>query len=492
MVTLQDVMSVTDILGDIMMVVVAIDFIALITLYYLGRYDPRTFIAWAILLVFLPPVGFILYMYMGYALYDRMKFRKTNTDPRYLEDIRGLQEYLLKTDMGGMEGCEDIYRMARGLFAIDDCDYTNNNTIRIFTEGEEKMSSLFRDIGDAKESILVEYYIIRDDNRGNELLDLLIDKARQGLEVRLLVDGFGIGKGPKKAIARFKEAGGHYSVFHPGGRLFLSPKKNNRNHRKIAIIDGKVAYCGGFNIGDEYQGEGPLGYWRDASVRLVGLSVCTMTYRFSVDWNYSTKKDPMCNIMSYLDPSMVLHEDTGRVQVVSGGPETMPNNAIQMQYLSMIGTAKHRLYVCTPYLIPDDTMVECMKNAARSGVDIRIIIPDKPDHIFMYWNNLTYAYDLMKAGVRVYRYNRGFIHEKMMLMDDCVVSVGSANLDTRSFTLNFETNVMIYSHELCNQVRRQFDLDLEDCTEYSCEQYENSTLMERIRMRISIMFKYLA
>ena len=491
MVTLQDVMNVTNILGDVMMVVVAADFISLIALYYLGKYDPRTFVAWAILLVFLPPVGFILYMYMGYALYDRMHFRATNINPRYLDQIRGLHQYLLDGDMKE-EGCEDIHRMAHALLSVGDCDYTNNNTVRIFTEGEDKMGNLFNDIRSAERCILIEYYIIRDDHRGNELLEILTEKARTGLEVRLLVDGFGIGKGPKKAINRFKEAGGHYAVFHPGGRLFLSPKKNNRNHRKIAIIDGRVAYCGGFNIGDEYEGEGPLGHWRDASVRVKGMSVGSMIHRFSVDWHYSTSKDPMSEIMSYIDPSMVTHDGNVRMQVVSGGPETMPNNAIQMQYLAMITNAKRRLYVCTPYLIPDDTMMSCMKNSARSGVDIRIILPDKPDHIFMYWNNLSCAYDLMKAGVRVYRYNHGFIHEKMMLMDDNVVSIGSANLDIRSITLNFETNVLLYSHTLCDQALRQFTGDLEDCTEYTCEEYESSSFIERIRMRVSYMFKYLA
>lgn len=490
MATIDEVMEVTNVLGYAMMVFVILDFLALIILYFLEKYDPRIFIAWAILLLFLPPVGFILYMYMGGVIYDRHLFRPRKINQESLKNVLNYQKNLIEKRLTDDENGR--MHIAKALFNTGGADYSENNTVRIFTEGTDKMGSLFDDLRSAKKSILLEYYIIRDDARGNELLKILTDKVKDGLEVRLLVDGFGIAKGPKKAIAEFKMAGGHYGSFHSGAKLFFSPKKNNRNHRKIAVIDGCIAYCGGFNIGDEYQGDGPLGHWRDASVRITGMSVASLAVRFAVDWQYSVDNDVMKSIDDYIDDNIMNNNGDTRVQVVSGGPEMMPNNAIQMQYLAMIENAKKRLYICTPYLVPDDTMMTCMKNAARSGVDIRIIIPDKPDHIFMYWNNLTYAYDLMKSGVRVYRYHCGFIHEKMMLMDDDVASVGSANLDNRSITLNFETNIMMYSVRMCDQMLRQFTGDLEDCTEYTCEDYENRSIMESIRMKISYMFKYLS
>lgn len=170
----------------------------------------------------------------------------------------------------------------------------------------------------------------------------------------------------------------------------------------------------------------------------------------------------------------------------------MPNNPVQMQYHSMIVNARRRLYITTPYLGPDDSMMTALANAAKSGVDVRIMIPDKKDHIFLYWNNLTCANELMKSGVRVYRYHDGFVHEKMILMDDVCCSIGSANLDHRSTTLNFETNVMAYSPRINRQACDQFLEDLERCTEYSCGEFDGRTLMMKLRMAVSWQMKLLA
>lgn len=170
----------------------------------------------------------------------------------------------------------------------------------------------------------------------------------------------------------------------------------------------------------------------------------------------------------------------------------MPNNPVQMQYHSMIVNARRRLYITTPYLSPDDSMMVALANAARSGVDVRIMIPDKKDHIFLYWNNLTVANELMKSGVRIFRYHDGFVHEKMVLMDDVCCSVGSANLDHRSLTLNFETNVMMYSRRLNQQAADQFLADLDRSSEYSCEEFDRRTTMMRLRMAISRQMRRLA
>ena len=352
---------------------------------------------------------------------------------------------------------------------------------------------MMADLRSAKRFILIEYYIIRNDHDGNEFVSLLTQKVREGVEVRLMTDAFGIGKGPKEGIFRFRNAGGHYAMFHSSINLLLSPKKNNRNHRKIAIIDGRVAYCGGFNIGDEYRGEGPLGHWRDATVRVTGAGILPMTVRFCADWQYcASRRDRLRPIDEYLDRSMADNAGSDRMQLVSGGPDSMPNNPVQMQYLSMIVNARRRLYITTPYLGPDESMIAALGNAARSGVDVRILIPDKKDHIFLYWNNLTYANMLMKAGVRVWRYNDGFVHEKMMLMDDTCCSIGSANLDHRSLTLNFESNAMIYSPRINAEAAERFLEDLERSTEYSCEEYERRTPMMKLRMAVSWQMKLLA
>ena len=482
---METFLSYTNVISDLVMVIVVFDIIALLIMLFLERYDPRVFFTWLVVLILLPPVGFILYMYMGSTIYNRRKFMPKNVTDQQLMVAAEHQGNLLEIDLADDPEKAEMYRMAKALERAGAWSYSDDNDVVLYTDGKEKMDAMFADLRNARHSILIEYYIIRNDRRGNELMDILTQKVREGVEVRLLTDGFGIGKGPKEGIYRFRNAGGHYAMFHSSLNLMLSPKKNNRNHRKIAIIDGKVAYCGGCNIGDEHQGEGPLGHWRDASVRVEGLGILPMAVRFSADWQYSARKDPLEPLGHYLGDMTLPHSGDVRMQLVSGGPDSMPNNPVQLQYLSMIASAKRRLYITTPYLAPDDSMLLALTNAARSGVDVRILIPDKKDHMFLFWNNMTYSHDLMKAGVRVWRYGDGFIHEKMIAVDDCFCSVGSANLDHRSLTLNFETNVMMYSERITQHAVDQFLQDLEVSTEYTNEMYEGRTLMMRIRMAVS-------
>ncbi len=481
----EELLSYTNYISDLVMVVVIFDIIALLIMLFLEKYDPRVFFTWLVILILLPPVGFILYMYMGSTIYNRRKFMPKNITDNQLMIATEYQSDLLEEDLASNPGMADVYDMAKTLERAGVWSYSNDNRVVLYTEGSDKIGAMFEDLRAARKTILIEYYIIRNDHTGNMLMDILTQKVREGVEVRLLTDGFGIGKGPKKGIFRFRNAGGHYAMFHSSLNLILSPKKNNRNHRKIAIIDGKVAYCGGFNIGDEYQGEGPLGHWRDASVRVEGLGILPMAVRFCADWQYSAPKDPMRPLGDYLGDISMPNGGDVRMQLISGGPDSIPNNPVQIQYLAMFAKAKRRIYITTPYLAPDDSMVLALANAAKSGVDVRILIPDKKDHMFLFWNNMTYSNALMKVGVRIWRYKDGFVHEKMIVMDDRFCSVGSANVDHRSLTLNFETNVMTYSEEIASQAADRFLKDLETSDEYSCEKFDNSTLMMRIRMAVS-------
>ncbi len=480
----DQILSYTNVLSDLVMVIVIADIIALFIMLLLEKYDPRVFLTWLIVMVLLPPVGFILYMYMGSTIYNRRKFMPKNITDRQLMEGAEIQSGILEQDLGGDPSKADEYSMAKAMERTGAWSYSKGNEMTLYTEGNDKITALMQDLRSAKKSILIEYYIIRNDTVGNTLVDILINKVREGVEVRLLTDAFGIGKGPKEGIFKFINAGGHYAMFHSSINLMLSPKKNNRNHRKIAIIDGRIGYCGGFNIGDEYQGSGPLGHWRDASVRVVGPGVVPLVVRFCADWQYCAKRDRMRPIDNYLDPELPKDGDV-RMQMVSGGPDSMPNNPVQMQYLAMMSSAKHRLYITTPYLVPDESMVVALGNAVRRGVDVRILIPDKKDHMFVYWNNITYSKLLMDHGVRIWRYRNGFVHEKMILMDDDICSVGSANLDHRSLALNFETNVMVYSDRITEQAAERFIADLDDSVEYTDEMYSQRTVMMKIRMAIS-------
>lgn len=489
--TLDEFLSYTNLVSDLVMMFVVLDVLALFVMVFLERCDPRVFVTWLILMFLLPPVGFILYLYLGISIYNRRRF-----DPKNVTDMQILEAVVLQNDMlekdRRADPEEEAVRIATAMKSAGAWTYTNNNDIELFTEGDPLFRRMMEDIAAAERTVLIEYYIVRNDHDGNEFVDLLRRKAEEGVEVRFLTDAFGIGKGPKDGIYRFRRAGGHYAMFHRTVTLLLSPKKNNRNHRKIAVIDGRVAYCGGFNIGDEYRGEGPLGHWRDATVRVEGAGIVPMVARFCGDWQYSAPRDLLRPIDEYIDPSVWDHQGVERMQFVSGGPDTMPGNPVRMQYMTMVSEARRRLYVATPYLGPDEAMATVLENAAKSGVDVRVLIPDKKDHIFLYWNNLTCADRLMRSGVRVWRYNDGFVHEKMMLIDDTCCSIGSANLDNRSMRLNFESNAMIYSQRINAEAAEQFLADLERSTEYSCRDYAESTPMERIRMAVSWQMRLLA
>ena len=470
----------TDALSILVLALVIADIITILWLIWNESFDPRTSLSWLILLIVVPPVGVILNMYMGNTRYK-------DTVDRH--DGGAVFDDDLSRDTGSGYLTDRLRAMAGAFRSVGTGEYTSDNEVHLYTEGREYMDDVFADLRRAKEYILVEYYIVRDDLRGNELFSILTEKVRSGIEVRLLCDSFGMVKGPQKAIKEFIASGGDYVRFHSWRDLFFSPKKNHRNHRKIIVVDGEVAYCGGFNIGDEYEGKGPLGHWRDAAVRMCGGSVRSMIAKFADDWGYSTKHRQLRSVSEYIRTGR--GKGDVRVQSISGGPDTASPNPVQMQYLSMITNAKKRLYVCTPYLVPDQALFMAMSNAVDRGVDVRVLMPDKKDHIFLYWNNLTAAYDLMKRGIRVFRYNDGFIHEKAVVMDDGCCSVGSANMDHRSLTLNYETNIMLYSKKICDELADRFLNDLSDSTEYSCKEYESAPVISKMRMSVSRLFELL-
>ncbi len=477
-----------DVMADLILVFVILDVLTIVALMFLERCDPRSFFAWMIVFILVPPVGFILYLYMGRTVYWHTG---PYNDPGFWRSSLEGSKAGLEEDIESYEGYSKALKVSKAMANAGADTYTRNNDVRVFTDGTELRDRMMESFRSAKRSILIEYYIIRDDQDGNRLIELLIEKVRSGVEVRLMADGFGIKKGPKAAIRRFKAAGGHYAMFHYWLKLFFSPKKSHRNHRKIAIVDGRESFSGGFNIGDEYRGEGPLGHWRDASISVVGEGVVPMLMNFVEDWRYASK-DSIGDISDYLDPSMRSHGGSDRLQIVSGGPDTMPNNQVPMQYLAMIQNAEERVFITTPYLDPDESIKTALMYAAGSGIDVRILIPSKKDHIFVYWNSLTFANELMKAGVKVYRYEDGFIHEKVIVSDRHCCSVGSANLDNRSLSLNFETNAVIYSERLAEQLADRFLEDLESSSQYSCEEFDARPMSVRVRMAVSRLVWLLA
>lgn len=465
--------------GSLILAIYLIDVILLITMLFLERGDPYKVMFWMIVLIVMPIGGFLFYLLFGQTFYPKFAFR-----PRFIndDDIRGLKSAGMRAIKKSESEWFRYAPLASALDRVGAHMYSDDNEVKLYTDGNEKFDDMMEDLRSAKKFIHLEYYIIRKDELGNEIVRILTEKASQGVEVRLLADGIGYNTSPRSTKA-LENAGGEVRLFHSLATVMLSPKKNNRNHRKIAIIDGRVGYIGGFNIGVEYLGKGPLGNWRDSAIRIQGSAIDPLAMRFLADWRYASHQDRFSGDY-YADPSVRGIGDTG-VQIVNGGPDMGERNGIAFQYLMMVEEAKESILIHTPYLAPDEACMRALRSAALRGVDVRIIIPDKADHPFVYWCNRRYAHDLMKDGVKVYEYNDGFVHSKTVVVDHYLCSVGSANFDDRSMGLNFESNAMVYSERLGTEMQDAFMRDLGSCTEYTEEMYAGRTFVQKLKTSIS-------
>ncbi len=468
--------------GDLMLFLIPINLILIFAMVFWERSNPQSTLLWLLIMILFPPLGFILYLFFGQTFYSKFAFKTKAQDDSRLRAILEKQEQIFRKGTDELEkdkpGSSEFVNTLRSVSH----SYTDDNEVEVFTDGRMYFRALFEDIRNAKETINFEYYIIRNDEIGEAIVNLMTRKVKEGVEVRLMCDAFGFGRGPKKAVDRFVKAGGHFTLFHSRATCFLSPRKNNRNHRKIMIVDGQIGWTGGHNIGKEYHGMGPFGHWRDASVRIIGSAVRELQVRFLTDWRYARKQDLTTEERFY---KTIQRCGDKVVQIISGGPDVIEQSPIHYQYMTLFTRCRETLYIQTPYLVPDEASMAVLKLAAVSGVDVKIIIPSVPDHPFVYWANLYYASKLMESGVRVFHYKNGFVHAKTVVADSYYCSVGSANLDERSMKLNFETNAMIYSHDVGRDLTEVFLNDLKDCEEYSMEKYKNKKITESIRVSFS-------
>lgn len=444
------------------------------------RRNPTSTVSWVLVLILLPGLGFLLYLFLGQDWTKRRLFSLKAEDDQRITDLVVSQKKELDRISRDIQGhqYERFFGIARMLLESNQAIITNDNALTIFTDGKAKFASLFDAIRAAKQHIHLEYYIIRDDPLSQELIQLLTLKAREGLEVRLLADSLGM-KVKKKGLKEFEQAGGQHAVFFP--RIFTL---NYRNHRKIAVIDGITGFIGGYNIGEEYLGKGPLGYWRDAAIKIEGQGVTGLQLRFFMDWNYAATDHIPYNTRYFPETK---GPGNCPVQTVSGGPDARWSR-IKEGYLKLIQTATESVYIQTPYFIPDESITDALRIAALSGVDVRIMIPNKPDHPFVYWSTLSFIGDLLDSGVKAYTYDNGFIHAKTIVVDGFAASVGSANFDVRSFRLNFEANTFFYDQEYGGLMKKAFLDDLPKCTEITLDRYKNRSRWIKAKESVSRLF----
>ncbi|WP_079474977.1 cardiolipin synthase [Marinococcus halophilus] len=442
--------------------------------------------AWIMVLFFIPFLGFVLYLIFGQNLTRKRLFDWADIEKIGIEEL--IQEQMHTLRNGTFQFSDSVSSKHRDLIymqlANDGSVLTKENDVRVYTDGHEKFDNLIKDIEKARDHIHLQYYILRSDNLGRRVIEALRKKAEEGVVVRLLYDDMGSRKMRKKELSGLEAAGGEVAVFFPKRLPIINLRLNYRNHRKIVVIDGKTSYVGGFNIGDEYLGlSKKFGYWRDTHLRLEGQSVKTAQTRFILDWNQANSRNPVHYEERYF-PTLAEPGECS-MQIVSSGPDSEWEQ-IKNGYIKMINSAKHSVYIQTPYFIPDESLMDAIRIASLSGVDVRIMIPSMPDHPFVYWATYSHIGIVLRAGARVYIYNNGFIHAKTIMVDDEISSVGTANIDVRSFRLNFEVNAFIYHAQTTKQLTDTFLYDMDThSSELTLEAYRQRSLWIRIKEAVS-------
>ncbi len=435
--------------------IVIINTILSLVIVFRERKDTVHTWAWLLVLTFLPIVGFVMYIFLGKGItkeriFDLKMQSKLGLNIEIEEQQRALQRGLYpRPQTGQVEPKQLIYMLT----VFESSLYTSNNALTLFTDGGKKFAALLADIANAQDHIHLEYYIYRSDALGKKVRAALVAAAKRGVKVRVLLDAWGSTQVNRRFFEPLIAQGGSVEFFFPLFVPYLNPRMNYRNHRKIVVIDGVIGYTGGFNVGDEYLGGvDKFGYWRDNHLRIEGDAVYSLQNRFLMDWNSQHK-----NEVTYQQRYFPANENPGKraVQIVCSGPDDS-HEQIKLTYLKMINLAKKEILIQTPYYIPDVSIHEALKSALLSGVKVRLQIPNKPDHLLVYWATYSFSAELLEYGGIIETYEAGFIHAKTMVIDGGIASVGSANIDMRSFQLDFEVNTIIYDREFAEQIRAAF------------------------------------
>ena len=441
-----------------------------IVIIMVEKKNPLYTIFWIFLLYLLPYIGFFIYLFFG------LTFKKK----RVANKIYKIKKLKSIKNVHGSD--KEELRRWKGLITYlemsTDNYITSNNDIQVYFAGEEFFSDLKKEIANAKKFINMEYFIFQFDGIGKEIADLLIKKAKEGVEVNLIIDGVNLANYKLKSY--FKNTGVHLYLFFRTYIPIFNIRINYRDHRKVTIIDNRVAFVGGMNIGDEYLGKGKIGYWRDTSVKIYGDIVSTFEKEFyfsmSIVKNKFLKDEKTSNEISL----KYEEEDNVYMQVISSGPNyEFP--AIRDNYIKLIQEARKSVFIQTPYFVPDDLLLDTLKSAVLSGIDVKIMIPNKADHPFIYWINQYYVAELLRLGANIYRYENGFIHSKTILVDEEVVSVGTCNFDYRSFYLNFEINLNIYNKDVANSFKTQYYKDIAISKKLTFADFKKRSIFTKVK-----------
>ena len=435
-------------------------------------------IAWAMSLFFIPYLTLIPYLIFGarsFSAYIKAR-RQANAEMHVamatLNWRPWVEEALAARESVGYAALRAMPRLGR-------MPCLANNQVRLLVDGKATFEAIFAAIESARDTVLVQFFIIHDDELGRNLQSLLLRKAAEGVRVYVLFDQVGSHALPAAYIQTLRDGNVQIKAFATRRGWFNRFQVNFRNHRKIVVVDGLIGYIGGHNVGDEYLGADPkLSPWRDTHIEITGPVLACLQESFAEDWYWATRELPPLILQdSYPDEGMLCH-------VLATGPAD-PQETCALFFLEAIQSAKSRVWITSPYFIPDEAVSAALRLAALRGVDVRLLIPSRPDHRVVFAASSLFAAEAVRAGVRVFRYQPGFVHQKVVLVDDEVSAIGSANLDNRSFRLNFEIMLLTIDSGFATEVEAMLNRDFEHSQEMTAADSEQTHHLQQLGMRIA-------
>jgi cardiolipin synthase A/B len=439
-------------------------------------------VAWAVSLVAMPYLTVVPYLFLG-----RSKFRG-------YADARRIENESLRTQAhphawdeqassAGRPTDELGPRLVNSLTRLGGMPFLPGNSVRTLVNGEATFAAILEAIDQARSYIVVQFFIVRDDSLGEMLKDALLAKAAQGVRIYFLYDSIGSFDLPHSYVARLRAGGVEVHPFATNRRFVNRFQLNFRNHRKIVSVAGERAFVGGHNVGVEYLGaKPPLSPWRDTHIEVRGPVVASIQFVFTEDWYWATQTLPPLDMPSYEATDEGMH-----CIVMPTGPADKQETC-SLFFVEAINAARERIWITTPYLVPDEAVFSALRLAVLRGVDVRILIPSRRDHYVVFEASKLYAYDSVNAGIRIFRYRPGFLHQKVVLIDTVAAAIGSANLDNRSFRLNFEIMVLTVDRGFATEVEAMLTRDFAESYEIDRNEYRQAPAFRRVTMHVARLF----
>ncbi|WNS76344.1 cardiolipin synthase [Bacillus sp. DTU_2020_1000418_1_SI_GHA_SEK_038] len=445
--------------------------------------SPQHTLLWVYVLIFFPVLGYLFYLFSGQLYLKGSLFKSKRKRDR--DEWKKLLQQESAPDFSFLQDTQHSFLK----YASNASPTPISTASRAFIlkDGEDTFSEIKKRLREAEVFIHMEYYIYRSDRLGKEIIQILIEKARKNVEVLFMVDAVGSRKMDAEDIQAMQKAGIKVQSFSPLKYGFFNQKINFRNHRKIIVIDGKVGFVGGLNVGVEYLGEDrTIGFWRDTHMLLKGEAVYSLHTVFLLDWEYVSGEKLLGK---YTSNKLKIEEDVldGAVQIVASGPDTQ--QALMSDfYFSMISSATKSIWIASPYFVPDEAIRTALRVAAGKGIEVRIMVPEINDGFLTQYASRSYFPELLRYGAEIYSYRKGFLHQKIIIIDGNLASLGTANMDMRSFHLNFEVNVFLYGTSSIRDLVAHYEEDMEYSEKISPVQYFKRGFVERSKESFARLF----